>query len=159
MAGIRFALVIFVALDARLALLSFILLLTAAAAPIVLGWMALLPAEGDPFAGPGESRSKKPRDPFAIFLLANISVGLLLRFPGVHTEWLSAQVTKLLPPDWAKNSLMIGTVWFGFTPGLAAAYSAVRANPIRWQLLAGGVLTLILWLVGPWLLNAISSSA
>jgi hypothetical protein len=158
MAGTRFASVILAALDARLALVLLILLLTAAAAPIVLGWMALLPAEREPFAAPDESSSKKPRDAFAIFLLVNISVGLLLRFPGVHPEWLSAQVTKLLPPDWAENSLMIGTVWFGFVPGLAAAYSAVRANPIRWHLLAGGVLTLILWLVGPWLLSAISSA-
>jgi hypothetical protein len=159
MAGIRLAPIISVALDARLALVLLILLLIAAAAPIVLGWMALLPAERDPFAPAGESRSKKPRDAFAIFLLANISVGLLLRMPGVHAEWLSSQVTKLLPPDWTENTLMIGAVWFGFIPGLAAAYSAVRANPIRWQLLVGGVLTLILWLVGPWLLNAISTSA
>src|SRR5258705_12105866 len=34
--------------------------------------------------------------------------------------------------------LMIVFIWFGFIPALAAAYSAVRANPIRWQLLAGG---------------------
>jgi hypothetical protein len=159
MAGIRLAPIISVALDARLALVLLILLLIAAAAPIVLGWMALLPAERDPFAPAGESRSKKPRDAFAIFLLVNISVGLLLRMPGVHAEWLSSQVTKLLPPDWTENTLMIGAVWFGFIPGLASAYSAVRANPIRWQLLVGGVLTLILWLVGPWLLNAISTSA
>lgn len=157
MGVIRFASVTFVAFDARLALLLLILLLTATAAPIVLGWMALLPAERDPFAPAGESRNKKPRDPFAIFLLANISVGLLLRIPGVHAEWLSSQVTRLLPPDWAENTFMIGAIWFGFIPGLAAAYSAVRANPIRWQLLVGGVLTLILWLVGPWLLNAIST--
>jgi len=159
MAGIRLASVIFVALDARLALVLLILLLTAAAPPIVLGWMALLPAERDPFARAGESSSKKPRDAFAIFLLVNISAGLLLRIPGVHAEWLSAQAIKLLPPDWAENVLIVGAAWFGFVPGLAAAYSAVRANPIRWQLLVGGVLTLILWLVGPWLLNAISISA
>jgi hypothetical protein len=159
MGGIRFAPIISVALDARLVLLLLILLVTAAAAPVVLGWMTLLPEEREPFAPAGESRSKKPRDPFAIFLLANISVGLLLRIPGVHVDWLSSQVTKLLPPDWTENTLMIGAIWFGFIPGLAAAYSAVRANPIRWQLLVGGVLTLILWLVGPWLLNAISTSA
>ncbi len=159
MAGTDYATLIFVSLDARVALVLFILLLAAAAAPIVLGWLALLPSEREPFAFAGESSGKKPRDPFAIFLLVNISVGLLLRFPGVHAEWLSAQVTRLLPPDWAENALMIGAIWFGFIPGLAAAYSAARVNPIRWQLLVGGVLTLILWLVGPWLLNAISTAA
>jgi uncharacterized BrkB/YihY/UPF0761 family membrane protein len=54
---------------------------------------------------------------------------------------------------------MIAFIWFGFIPGLAAAYSAVRANPIRWQLLVGGVLTLVLWLAGPWLLTAIVAAA
>ena len=158
MAGTDYATLI-LSLDARLTLVLLILLLTSAAAPIVLGWMALLPAERDPFAPAAEARSKKPRDAFAIFLLANISVGLLLRIPGGHAEWLSSQVTRLLPPDWMENALMIGSVWFAFIPGLAAAYSAVRANPIRWQLLVGGILTLILWLAGPWLLNAISSPA
>ncbi len=147
-----------VVLEPRVALVLFVLLLAAAAAPIVLGWLALLPSESEPFALPDESSSKNPRDPFAIFLLANISVGLLLRIPGVHAEWLSSQVTRLLPPDWAENVLMIGAIWLGFIPGLAAAYSAVRANPIRWQLLVGGVLTLILWLVGPWLLITISTA-
>lgn len=159
MVGIRFASVIFLALDARLALVLFMPLLMAAAAPIVLGWMALLPDEREPFASSGEIRSNEPRDPFAIFLLANISVCLLLRIPGIHAEWLSSQLTRLLPPDWAENSIMIAAIWFGFIPALAAAYSAVRANPIRWQLFVGGILTLILWLVGPWLLHAISSPA
>lgn len=159
MVGIRFASVIFLALNARLALVLFMQLLMAAAAPIVLGWMALLPDEREPFASSGEIRSNEPHDPFAIFLLANISVCLLLRIPGIHAEWLSSQLTRLLPPDWAENSIMIAAIWFGFIPALAAAYSAARANPIRWQLFVGGILTLILWLVGPWLLHAISTSA
>ena len=159
MAGIRFPSVIFLALDARLALVLLIGLLIATAAPIVLAWMALLPDEREPFAPSGEIRSNDPRDPFAIFLLANISVCLLLRIPGVHAEWLSSQVTRLLPPDWAENTIMIAAIWLGFIPALAAAYSAVRANPIRRQLLVGGMLTLILWLVGPWLLKAISTTA
>src|SRR4029077_8438267 len=134
MADTRVRSLIFLTLDGRVALVLLVLLLAAAAAPIVLGWLALLPSEREPFALPGESSGKQPRDPFAIFLLVNISVALLLRFPGLHAEWLSSQVTRL-PPDWAENTVMIGAIWFGFIPGLAAAYSAVRANPIRWQLL------------------------
>jgi hypothetical protein len=159
MAGIRFASEIFLALDARLALVLFVLLLAAAAAPIVLGWLTLLPSEREPFAFPGESSGKKARDPFAIFLLANISISLLLRIPGLDAARLSSHIVRLLPPQWSENALMIAFVWFAFIPGLAAAYSAVRANPIRLQLLIGGVLGLVLWLAGRWLLNAISTAA
>ena len=54
---------------------------------------------------------------------------------------------------------MIGFIWFGFVPGLAAAYAAVRANPMRLPLLIGGALTLILWLVGPWLLKFVAEAS
>jgi len=155
MAGIRLAPETFLALDARIALVSLILLIMATAAPIVMGWLALLPSEREPFALAGESSGKKPRDPFAIFLLANISVSLLLRIPGPDAVSLCAHIARLVPAEWGDNTLMIVFIWFGFIPGLAAAYSAVRANPIRWQLLVGGVLTLVLWVAGPWLLNAI----
>jgi hypothetical protein len=151
--------VVLLMLDARPALLLFLVLLLAAATPLVLGWMALLPAEREPFTRPGEPRAKKTRDGFAIFLLANISVSLLLRVPGFDAHPLSSKIVRLLPPDWAENALMIVFIWFGFIPGLAAAYSAVRANPIRLQLLAGGVLTLVLWFVGPWLLGAIAAAS
>jgi hypothetical protein len=158
MAGIRFASMIFVALDARLALVSLILLLAAAAVPIVLGWMALLPAEREPFAAPGEAPNKKPRDAFATFLLANISIALLLWIPVLDAAPLSSHIARLIPNDWPEEIAMVAAIWFAFIPGLAAAYSAVRANPIRWQLLVGGVLALVLWLVGPWLLQAIAGS-
>jgi len=159
MAGFRLASEIFLVPDARVALVSLILLIMAAAAPIVLGWLALLPSESEPLAFPGESSSKKPRDPFAIFLLVNISISLLLKIPGLDAVPLSSRIARLLPAEWGENTLMIAFIWFGFIPGLAAAYSTVRANPIRWQLLVGGVLTLVLWLAGPWLLTAIVAAA
>ena|SRR5205814_5025003 len=146
-----------ISMDGRVALVLFILLLLAAATPVVLGWLALLPSEREPFAIPGESRPKKQRDPFAIFLLANISATLLLRVPGLGASPLSSHIMKVLPPEWAENTLMIGAIWFGFIPGLAAAYSAVRANPIRWQLIVGGVLAVVLWTVGPLLLATIGT--
>ena len=159
MAGAGYPIAIDYPLDARVALVLFILLLVATAAPIISGWLALLPSEREPFAFPDESSGKKPRDAFAIFLLANISLSLLQRIPGIDVAAISSHITRLLPAEWGENVLMIVFIWFGFIPALAAAYSAVRANPIRWQLLAGGVLTLTLWLVGPWSLNAISTAA
>lgn len=144
-----------VAMDPRLALVLFVLLLLAAAAPIVLGWLALLPSEREPFASQGEILTKAPRDAFAIFLLVNISLSVLLRVPGFGGTPLSFYIATIIPPDWADQALTIAFIWFGLISGLAAVYSAVRVNPIRVPLIFGGALTLILWLVGPWLLATI----
>ena len=143
-------------IDRRLALVLYIALLLAATAPIVAGWLRLLPSEREPFSRPGSARPKQPRDAFAIFLLANISLSLLLRLPGVDAAWFSTTITSVLPAEWAPHVSMIGFIWFGFISGLAAAYSAVRPNPIRAPLLLGGALTLALWIGGPWLLNSIA---
>jgi hypothetical protein len=153
------AAVIVAVLEPRLALLLFLLLLLAAAAPIVIGWLSLLPAEREPFAVPGADRERKSRDAFAVFLLANISVSVILRAPGFHAAPWSWHITKLLPPEWGDHLVMIGFIWFGFVPGLAAAYAVVRANPMRLPLLIGGALTLILWLVGPWLLKFVTEAS
>jgi hypothetical protein len=146
-------------LEPRLALLLFLLLLLAAAAPIVVGWLSLLPAEREPFAVPGGDRVEKSRDAFAVFLLANISISVILRAPGFHVAPLSWQIKKLLPPEWADHAVMIGFIWFEFVPGLAAAYAAVRSTPMRLPLLFGGALTLILGLVGPWLLKFVAGAS
>jgi len=147
---------IVLAIDPRLALVLFVLLMLAAAAAVVVGWLSLLPSEREPFAAPGEPRVKKPRDAFAMFLLANISLSVLLRVPGFNGTPLWFYLGPIIPPDWADHAVMIGFIWFGFISGLAVAYSAVRANPIRSPLIVGGTLTLMLWLAGPWLLAAIA---
>ena len=144
--------------DARLALLLFVLLMLGAAGAIVVGWLALLPAEREPFAVPGETRVKKPRNAFAIFLLVNLSLSVLLRVPGFNGTRLSFYMATIIPPDYADRALMIGFIWFGFISGVAAVYAAVRANPIRRQLIVGGVLTLVLWMLGPLLLAAIAGA-
>jgi hypothetical protein len=149
---------IVLAIDQRLALVSFVLLMLGAAGAIVLGWLGLLPAEREPFAAPGEARIRKPRDGFATFLLANISLSVLLRVPGFNGRALSFYIATIIPPDWADHALMIGFIWFGFVSGLAVVYAAVRANPIRLPLIVGGVLTLILWVAGPCLLAAIAGA-
>ncbi len=146
------------AMDARLALVLFILLLLGAAGSIVVGWLALLPAEREPFARLGEGRIEKPRDAFAIFLLVNLSLALLLRVPGFNGTPLSFYLATIIPPDWADHALMTWFIWFGFISGLAAIYAAVRANPIRAPLIVGGVLTIILWLAGPLLLATIAGA-
>jgi len=142
-------------LDHRLALILYLLLLLAAASPVVIAWLRVLPAEREPFAAPGEKPQKEERDAFAIFLLANISLSLLLRIPGVDSAALAGHAAKWFPAEWANHVVMVGFIWFGFIPGLAAAYALIRANPVRWPLVIGGILTLGLWLAAPFLIAAI----
>lgn len=142
-------------LDHRLALVLYLLLLLAAACPVLIAWLRVLPAEREPFAAPGETPQKVERDTIAIFLLANISLSLLLRIPGVDAGALAAHAARWLPADWANHVVMVGFIWFGFIPGLAAAYASIRPNPVRWPLVMGGILTLGLWLAGPFLIAAI----
>jgi hypothetical protein len=88
----------------------------------------------------------------------NLSLAVLLRFPGLSGTPLSFYLATIIPPEWVDHALMIGFIWFGFVSGLAVVYAAVRANPIRLPLIVGGLLTLFLWLAGGWLLAAIAGA-
>ncbi len=155
-----------VAIDHRLALVLMMALLLAAAAPIVVAWLALLPAEPEPFARAGDPKpvnehsdqDRPRRDPFALFLLVNTTFSVLLRFPGVDSWLRMSQPGHWIAGDTVDTVVMIAWIWFGFIPALSAAYSAVRPNPIRVPLLAGGIATLALWLARPWLLTQISGN-
>jgi hypothetical protein len=142
-------------LDHRLALVLLVALLLAAATPVVVGWLRLVPPEREPF-GTSRVAEKPERDAFAVFLLANISLSVLLRIPGVDMAAAAAPVASLLLPDPRSYAGLVAFVWFGFIPGLAAAYSAVRANPLRGPLLLGGIFTLLLWFLSPSLLSSIA---
>jgi hypothetical protein len=146
------------AIDHRLALVLYVLLLLAAAAPIAVAWLRLLPQEREPFAMPGEKVDREDRDVFAIFLLVNMTLSLLLRIPGVNAQALEPLLTKWLAPEWANHVVMLGFIWFGFIGGLAAAYSLIRKNPLRWPLIFAGAFTLLLSLVGPTLTGAIRAA-
>jgi hypothetical protein len=145
-------------LDHRVALVLYLVLLLAGAWPVVTAWLRVLPAEREPFAEADETSQKEERDAFAIFLLANITLSLLLRIPGVSAERLSAPLTRLLSAEWANHIVMVGFIWFGFIPGLAAAYGLIRSNPLRWPLIVSGAVTLTLWLASPFLLGSIRGS-
>jgi hypothetical protein len=148
----------FFAIDHRLALLLYVLLLLAAAAPVAIAWLLLLPPEPEPFASPGEKPSHDNRDVFAVFLLVNITLSLLLRVPGVDVDALSLPLARWISPQWANHVVKIGSIWFGFIGGLAAAYSLIRKNPLRWPLVFGGALTLLLSLTAATLASAIRAA-
>lgn len=150
-----------VLIDHRLALLALAALLVAAAAPLAWGWAHLLPEDPPPFespatpppiqASPADQNKQSKRDPFAIFLLLCVTLSYALKFPGVPLpaglHWLSS----LLPQDYFNWTLLAARAFFVVIPGLASAYSAVRPNPFRIALFAGGLLVLALWLATPFL--------
>jgi len=146
-------------LNPRVAVLLLIALLLGAALPLALGWMKILPPEREPFAPPDKPQSSPPNDHdrFAIFLLVNVTLSLLVAIPGVvdslHLDWLA----QFLPGSWAEHIEMGLVIWLVFIPALAAAYAAVRPNPLRAHLIASGILVLALWLLSPTLLASLAT--
>jgi len=96
------------AMDHRLALLLYMLLLLAAAVPVAIAWLLLLPQEREPFASSDEKPSGNERDIFAVFLLVNITLSLLLRIPGIDADALSVALAKWISPEWADHVVRIG---------------------------------------------------
>ncbi len=157
-----------VLIDHRLALLALAALLIAAATPLAYAWARLLPEEPLPFEvatviPPAEElvsnrRNAAKRDPIAMLLLVCVTLSYILRFPGLPVaaalQWLSA----LLPADYFRWMVLGGRWFFVVVPGMAAAYSALRPNPMRFTLIAGGLLVLALWLVSPMLRAAIATA-
>jgi hypothetical protein len=155
-----------VLMDHRSALAAYAGLLILAAAPLAYAWAQLLPEEQAPFevaeadttredAAPnGKTAAKK--NPFAVFLLVCVTLSYVLRFPGLPLstglQWLST----LLPVDFLHWVIMGGRVFFLGVPGLAAVYSALRPNPVRIALAAGGLLVLAVWLLSPLLQKVIA---
>jgi hypothetical protein len=154
-------------IDHRLALLALAALLIAAAAPLAYAWASLLPEEPPPFEVPAASpsaqdptsTSKRPpkKDFVAVPLLVCVTLSYVLRFPGFPVatglQWLST----LLPMDYLNWTVLGARAFFLAVPGLAAAYSALRPNPVRIALIAGGLLVMALWLVSPVLRAAIAA--
>jgi hypothetical protein len=154
-------------IDHRLALLALVALLVSAAAPLAYAWATLLPEEPPPFevrpAGAPEdlasNRENPPKkDPFAVLLLVCVTLSYVLRFPGLPLaaglHWLST----LLPAEYFNWTVLGGRWFFVVVLGVAAAYSALRPNPMRIALIVGGLLILALWLVSPMLRAAIATA-
>ncbi len=143
-------------LNPRLAVFLMMALLLGAAIPLALGWMKVLPAERDPFSRPDQPPRSSPRDRFAVFLLVNVSLSLLAAIPRIADSLHLDRLIQFLPASWSEHVGVIFLIWLVFVPALAAAYSGVRANPIRAHLVVGGILVLALWLLSPTLLGSLS---
>ena len=144
-------------LNPRLAAFLVMVLLVAAAIPLALGWTRILPPEREPFSRPDLPRKKPKLDLFALFLLLNVSLSLVAAIPRIADTLHLDSLLGLLPATWAEQVAMVSLIWLVFIPAFAAAYSAVRSNPIRAQLIVGGILVLALWLLSPTLLGSLNS--
>ena len=147
--------------SAGFALLATLLIFTAA--PIAWGWTSLLPDEGSPFerddkdAGPDASSRHHSREPFAICLLALVTVSYVLKIPGMPIAEALQSLARAVPQDYFQWIVIGGRAFFVVTPGLAAAYGALRKGPLRVSLILGGILVVVLWLASPYLRSAIQS--
>jgi len=145
-------------LPPRLAAFLMMALLVAAAIPLALAWVSLLPPEREPFSRPDLPRPRAPRcDRFATFLLTNVSLSIFAAIPRIADTLHLDSFPPLFSRSWILHIEMVLSIWLVFVPALAAAYSAVRSNPIRKHLIVGGILVLILWFLSPTLLNSLAT--
>ncbi len=154
-------------LDHRLALAALTALLLAAAAPLAYAWARLLPEEPPPFEtapaaapeqqAPSNGEVRREGDSFSVFLLICVTLSYILRFPGLPVSAALQRISAIMPQDYFNWLLLGGRAFFAVVPGLAAAYSAARPNPIRMALIVGGLLVLALWLASPVLRAAIAA--
>jgi hypothetical protein len=153
-------------IDHRFALILLAALLITAAGPLAYAWAKLLPDEKPPFgvvaAGtpqrnvPPSDKIPATKDPFALILLACVTLSYVLRFPGLPLSTGLHWLSSLLPADYFPWVVTGGRLFFFSVPGLAAAYSALRPNPVRIALAAAGLCVIALWLLSPLLQKAIA---
>lgn len=157
-------------LDHRLAFVFLCMLVVGAAVPLAIAWARVLPEDEPPFANkesssrsadekpPDEQEKSTNRDPFAIVLLVFVTLSYALRFPGFPEDAVLHGLSTLMPETWLSWSLLAGRAFFVVTPGLAACYSVVQPNSLRVPLISAGILVLLLWLLQPILLAAMTTS-
>jgi hypothetical protein len=63
-----------------------------------------------------------------------------------------------MPETWLNRGLLAGRAFFVVTPGLAACYSVVQPHSLRVPLIGAGILVLLLWILEPILLAAMTAS-
>ena len=151
-------------LSPKIAFLLLAGLIVGAAVPLALGWARLLPEERPPFEienprrrGPaptvsiyGSEPEERRFDLVAIVLLVLLTVGLALQFPGVpRAAGLNTGLDHFpTGKDWADVAL---PCLMFLSAGVAILYGVARRSFLRTQLIVGGSIVLLLWLLAPWL--------
>jgi hypothetical protein len=156
-----------IVLDHRLAFVFLCALVLGAAVPLAMAWARLRPEDAPPFASPKVSsegsKEELPAetekgDPFARVLLVIVTLSYVLQFPGLPADTALHWLSTLMPETWLIWGLLAGRAFFVVTPGLAACYSVVRPHSLRVPLIGAGILVLLLWILEPILLAAMTAS-
>jgi hypothetical protein len=142
-------------MDHRLALVVLAVLNAAAAGPLGLAWIRFLPEEPPPFVNPSSSSDDTASAPdvtsplIAFFLLALVTFGYVIRFPGfplnIPLHWLHFFFSD------SDIGWIVFAVYTFFVVGLGltACYAAVHATRMRLPLVLAATFTLALWLLTP----------
>jgi hypothetical protein len=157
--------------DPRIAFLLLAGLIIGAAVPLAIGWTRLLPEERPPFEDENAQRRTPPPlvsiystepeerkwDVPATVLLVLLTVGFALQFPGVPREIGLNALPDHLPG--AEGWFEIALPCLQMVVAAAAIfYGAIRKSFLKVQLIAAGVLVLLMWLFAPWLYGALAAS-
>jgi hypothetical protein len=144
-------------MDHRVALVALTALNLAAAAPLSLAWIRILPEEPPPFEisppdPPNDADVSRPGVGVHLatfFLVSLVTVGYVVRFPGF----------PLSPPMCRLHSVLSdsGVGWVAFAVytffvvalGLTACHAMLRTDRMRIPLGSAAVLVLVLWLLTP----------
>jgi hypothetical protein len=150
-------------LDPRLALVVLSALIVAAAIPLAIAWVRILPEEAPPFEIAQDSRhtQKKTsygfdyvpppfvpkRSRFSIVLLAALTVCFALQLPGIprYVGFHSIPAAIPLHPSGWIEILLVS--FFLVVPVAAIAHSFFRPNLLSIPLIVASVLGLLLWLL------------
>jgi hypothetical protein len=159
-----------IVLDHRLAFVFLCALVLGAAVPLAMAWARALPEDAPAFASPkvssrgskeelpAEGAEAEKNDPFAMVLLVIVTLSYVLQFPGLPADAALHWLSTLMPETWLNCGLLAGRAFFVVTPGLAACYSVVRPHSLRVPLIGAGILVLLLWVLKPILLAAMTTS-
>jgi hypothetical protein len=158
-------------LDPRIAFLLLAALIIGAAVPLAIGWARLLPEEKPPFELENPwHRTARPLasiydsepvpqkiDLGAIILLVLLTVAFALQFPGVPREPALNSLPDHVPDaqNWFEIALPCLLILVSV---VAILHGAVRRSFLRWQLIVGGSLVLLLWIVAQWLYGALAAA-
>jgi hypothetical protein len=153
-------------MDHRLAFATLVALLIGAGTPLAFAWARLLPEDAPPFPiepgsfpsvdheVPQEQPSRNKDSWIAAPLLFCLTIAFVFRVPGFPSGTVLAWAGRTIPGVSEPWSVIAVQVIIGLIAIGAGVFGALRSGPLRFPLIAAGVMILILWFLAPLLQTA-----